>query len=131
MKLFTEYPEKDELKYYDLFRDLIKKRMENLYGGDSAEPAKRDTHAKTHAAVQGTLEIFDCDEAAIKQKLSKITSLTEAQLSTISIKQGLLAKPKQYPVWLRFANGAFSVKNDYEPDTRSMSIKVIGVEGED
>jgi len=130
MKLFTEYPEKDELKYYDLFRDLIQKRMENLYGGENAEPAKRDTHAKTHAAVKGTLEIFDFDEAAIKQELSERTSLTEAQLSTISIKQGLLAKPKQYPVWLRFANGAFSVKNDYEPDTRSMSIKVIGVEGE-
>ncbi len=130
MKLFTEYPEKDELKYYDLFRDLIRKRMESIYGGDKAEPAKRDTHAKTHAAVKATLEIFDFDEAAIKQELSKKTPLTEAQLSNISIKQGLFAKPKQYPVWLRFANGAFSVKNDYEPDTRSMSLKVIGVEGE-
>ncbi|MDF5717074.1 MAG: catalase [Rhizonema sp. NSF051] len=130
MKLFTEYPEKDELKYYDLFRDLIKKRMENLYGGENAQPAKRDTHTKTHAAVKATLEIFDFDEAAIKQKLSQSTSLTEAQLSTISIKQGLLAKPKQYPVWLRFANGAFSVKDDYKPDTRSMAIKVMEVEGE-
>ncbi|MBO3459697.1 catalase [Aetokthonos hydrillicola Thurmond2011] len=130
MKLFTEYPEKDELKYYDLFRDLITKRMENLYGGENAQPAKRDTHAKTHAAVKGTLEIFDFDEAAIKQELVKRTSLTEAQVSTISIKQGLLAKPKEYPVWLRFANGAFSVKNDYQPDTRSMAIKVMGVEGE-
>lgn len=130
MKLFTEYPEKDELKNSELMGSLATKRMDNLYGGEKKEPAKRDTHAKTHAAVQGTLEIFDFDETAIKQELRKRTSLTEAQLSAISLKQGLFAKPKQYPVWLRFANGAFSVKNDYEPDTRSMAIKVIGVEGE-
>jgi hypothetical protein len=130
MKLFTEYPEKDELKSYDLMSELVKKNMENLYGGEKKGPAKRDTHAKTHAAVQGTLEIFDFDEAAIKEELKKRTSLTEAQLSAISLKQGLFAKPKQYPVWLRFANGAFSVKNDYEGDTRSMAVKIIGVEGE-
>ena len=130
MKLFTEYPEKDEAKYCALMSELVKKNMDNLYGGKKKETAKRDTHAKTHAAIQGTLEIFDFDEAAIKEELSKHTSLTEAQLSAISLKQGLFAKPKQYPVWLRFASGAFSVKNDYEGDTRSMAVKVIGVEGE-
>ncbi|WP_375512029.1 catalase [uncultured Nostoc sp.] len=130
MKLFTEYPEKDELKYCDRMSELVKKNMDNLYGGEKKKTAKRDTHSKTNAAVQGTLEIFDFDEAAIKQELSKRASLTEAQLQAISLKQGLFAKPKQYPVWLRFANGAFSVKNDYEGDTRSMSVKVIGVEGE-
>jgi hypothetical protein len=130
MKLFTEYPEKDETKYCALMSELVKKNMDNLYGGEKKKIAKRDTHSKTHAAVQGTLEIFDFDEAAIKQELSKRTSLTEAQLNAISLKQGLFAKPKQYPVWLRFASGAFSVKNDYEGDTRSMAIKVIGVEGE-
>ncbi|MEH2297717.1 MAG: catalase [Nostoc sp.] len=130
MNLFTEYPEKDETKYCALMSELVKKNMENLYGGEKKKTAKRDTHSKTNAAVQGTLEIFDFDEAAIKQELSKRTSLTEAQLQAISLKQGLFAKPKQYPVWLRFANGAFSVKNDYEGDTRSMAVKVIGVEGE-
>ncbi|KAB8315041.1 catalase [Tolypothrix campylonemoides VB511288] len=130
MKLFTEYPEKDETKYCALMSELVKKNMDNLYGGEKKKIAKRDTHSKTHAAVQGTLEIFDFDEAAIKQELSKRTSLTEAQLNAISLKQGLFAKPKQYPVWLRFASGAFSVKNDYEGDTRSMALKVIGVEGE-
>ena len=130
MKLFTEYPEKDESKYCALMSELVRKNMENLYGGENKQPAKRDTHAKTHAAVQGTLEIFDFDEAAIKQELIKRTSLTETQLSAISLKQGLFAKAKQYPVWLRFASGAFSVKNDYEGDTRSMAVKIIGVEGE-
>jgi hypothetical protein len=95
MKLFTEYPEKDEAKYCALMSDLVKKNMDNLYGGEKKKTAKRDTHAKTHAAVQGTLEIFDFDEAAIKQELSKRTSLTEAQLQAISLKQGLFAQPKQ------------------------------------
>ncbi|BAY27844.1 hypothetical protein NIES2100_76700 [Calothrix sp. NIES-2100] len=130
MNLFTEYPEKDEAKYCALMSELVKKNMDNLYKGEKQKIAKRDTHSKTHAAVQGTLEIFDFDEAGIKQELSKLTSLTEAQLSAISLKQGLFAQPKKYPVWLRFASGAFSVKNDYEGDTRSMAVKVIGVEGE-
>ncbi|GAB1538870.1 hypothetical protein NUACC21_15340 [Scytonema sp. NUACC21] len=69
MNLFTEYPEKDEFKYCELMSSLAKKRMDNLYGDEKKEPAKRDTHAKTHAAVQGTLEIFDFDEAAIKREL--------------------------------------------------------------
>lgn len=130
MKLFTEYPEKDELKYYAFMSALVQRRMENLYGDEKKELAKRDTHAKTHAAVQGTLEIFDFDEALIKQEFNKHASLTESQLAAISLKQGLFATAKQYPVWLRFANGGFTVKNDYQPDTRSMAIKVMGVEGE-
>ncbi|MDR9899466.1 hypothetical protein G7B40_033635 [Aetokthonos hydrillicola Thurmond2011] len=95
-----------------------------------SERALRDTHAKTHAGVKGTLEIFDVDEDSIKRELSKLTSLNSKQLNSISIKQGLLAQPKQYPVWLRFANGRTQVKNDYVADTRSMAVKVIGVEGE-
>ncbi len=82
--------------------------MENLYGGEKKKTAKRDTHSKTNAAVQGTLEIFDFDEAAIKQELSKRTSLTEAQFQAISLKQGLFAKAKQYPVWLRLQWCVFS-----------------------
>lgn len=127
-KLFTEYPEQDELKYYENLVEQAKIRMDNLYKDE--ERALRDTHAKSHAAVKGTLEIFDINEEAIKRKLSQRASLTSSQLNAISIKQGLLSLPKQYPVWLRFANGGFTVKNDYEPDTRSMAVKVIGVEGE-
>ncbi|GBE95060.1 catalase [Nostoc cycadae] len=130
MNLFTEYPEQDEAKYCALMSELVRKNMDNLYGGEKQKIAKRDTHSKTHAAVQGTLEIFDFDEAAIKQELRQRTSLTEAQIQGISLKQGLFAKAKQYPVWLRFASGAFSVKNDYEGDTRSMAVKILGVEGE-
>ena len=91
-KLFTEYPEQDEFKYYDLLVEQAKLRMDNLYG--NKERALRDTHAKTHACVKGTLEICDFDEEAIKRELGKRASLTSSQLNAISIKQGLLAKPK-------------------------------------
>ncbi|HEY9596140.1 MAG TPA: catalase, partial [Cyanophyceae cyanobacterium] len=127
-KLFTEYPEQDERKYCALLAEQAKIRMDNLY--KDKERALRDTHAKSHAAVKGILEIFDIDEDAIKRELSKRASLTSSQLNAISIKQGLFSSPKQYPVWLRFANGGFQPKNDYEPDTRSMAVKVMGVEGE-
>ena len=99
-QLFTEYPEQDERKYCTLLIEQVKKRMDNLY--KDSERALRDTHTKTHAGVKATLEIFDIDEDKIKQELSKRTSLTASQLNAISIKQGLLAKPKEYPVWLRF-----------------------------
>lgn len=124
--LFTEYPEQDERKYYDLLIEQAKNRMDDLF--KDKERALRDTHAKTHAGVKGTLEIFDFDEEAIKRELNKRTSLTSSQLNA-DLKQGLLAKPKQYPVWLRFANGRVKVDNDYGSDTRSMTVKVMGVEG--
>ena len=127
-KLFTEYPEQDERKYYDLLVEQAKLRMDNLYG--DKERALRDTHAKAHGCVKATLEIFDFDEEAIKRELGKRASLTSSQLNAISLKQGLLAKPKEYPVWLRFANGATTVYPDYQKDSRSMSVKVMGVEGE-
>lgn len=127
-KLFTEYPEQDERKYYELLAEQVKIRMDNLY--KDKERALRDTHSKSHAAVKGTLEIFDIDEEAIKRELSQRASLTSSQLNAISLKQGLLSLPKQYPVWLRFANGRFKVENDYVSDTRSMAVKVMGVEGE-
>ena len=46
-KLFTEYPEQDERKYYDLLVEQAKNRMDHLF--KDKERALRDTHAKTHA----------------------------------------------------------------------------------
>ena len=129
MKLFTEYPEKDEQKYTNLVAEQVIAEMDKLYKG--AERVYRDTHAKSHACVKGNLEIFDFDEEKIKSELAKSTQLAEQKINEISIKQGLLATPKEYPVLLRFANGQENPKGkDYNPDTRSMSVKVIGVEGE-
>ena len=128
MKLFTEYPEQEEQKYYTLLAELAKKQMDKLYG--DKQLAKRDTHAKTHAGVRGSLEIFDFEPEIIKDELIKQTKLTKAQVKDLDLKQGLFARPKQYPVWLRFANGRTTVENDYVTDTRSMSVKIMDVEGE-
>ena len=128
MKLFTEYPEQEERKYYALLAELAKQQMDKLYG--QKQIAKRDTHAKTHACVRGDLEIFDFEPAKIKEELIDKTKLTAAQVKDIDLKQGLFAQPKQYPVWLRFANGRTTVENDFVADTRSMSVKIMDVEGE-
>ncbi|NET54349.1 MAG: catalase, partial [Merismopedia sp. SIO2A8] len=41
MKLFTEYPEKDEQYYYQLLAEQARMRMDNLY--QNQERALRDT----------------------------------------------------------------------------------------
>ena len=128
VKLFTEYPETNERQYYELLAEKAKMQMDKLY--ENQEIAKRDTHAKTHACVKASLEIFDFDEEKIKRELTQKTKLNAAQIEDIFLKQGLFATPKEYPVWLRFANGRTSVENDYVADTRSMSVKVMGIEGE-
>ena len=129
MKLFTEYPEPNERQYCDHTVKLVQQQMELLYGDPTKAPAKRDTHAKTHVCVRGMLEIFDFDEAAIKAELAQKTALNQEKIAKISFKQGLFAQAKQYPVWIRFANGSSQEKHDYEPDARSMSVKVMGVGG--
>ena len=125
MKLFTEYPEPKEREYCDRLIEIVKIQMNNLYGSNTNN-AKRDTHAKTHCAVKATLEIFDFDAENLKKNIN----LPPEKLKTISLKQGILAQPKCYPVWLRFANGKTTVEHDYESDARSMSLKIMGVEGE-
>lgn len=128
MTLFTEYPEKNEQALSDKVRQATRDRMDQLYG--DAEKALRDTHAKTQACVQGSLEIFDFDEGAIIETVAPKAGLSTENQAALSLKQGLLAQPRQYPVWLRFANGRTTVESDYVDDTRSMSIKVMAVEGE-
>ena len=128
MKLFTEYPEKDELQYYELLAEKARIQMDKLYGNQ--ETARRDTHAKTHACIKARLEIFDFDEQKIKNALAKLSPLATEQLHKTSLKQGILATPKEYSVLLRFANGRTTVENDYVSDARSMSVKIIGVAGE-
>lgn len=128
MKLFTEYPEKNEQALSEKVQQATRDRMDQLYG--DADKALRDTHAKTQVCVQGTLEIFDFDEAALKQGITQAAGLSESQQAVLSLKQGLLAKPRQYPVWIRFANGRTTVESDYVDDTRSMSLKVMDVSGE-
>ncbi len=126
-EMFTEYAQSGEADNYGKLKRLISDHMEKLYG--KAERALRDTHAKSQAAVKAHLEIFDIDEEAIKKVLSN-AGLSRQQIEHITIKQGLFSKPGRYPVWLRFANGNGGKYPDRAADTRSMSVKIIGVEGE-
>ena len=128
MDLFTEYPEKEEQAYSERVQQATRMRMDKLYG--QVEKALRDTHAKTQVCVQGTLEIFDFDEAAIQETVAQAAGLSTAQQAVMSLKQGILAQPRQYPVWIRFANGRTTVESDYVDDTRSMSVKVMDIVGE-
>ncbi|MEO0489078.1 MAG: hypothetical protein AAFZ49_05895 [Cyanobacteria bacterium J06659_2] len=128
MTLFTEHPEKDEQAFSDRIRQATRARMDQLYG--DAAKALRDTHAKTQACIKGTLEVFDFDEGAIQQTVAQAAGLSATQQTAMSLKQGLLAQPRQYPVWIRFANGRTTVESDYVDDTRSMSVKVMDVDGE-
>ncbi|MBD3673291.1 MAG: catalase [Planctomycetaceae bacterium] len=126
--MFTEYREPREQELYEEISQLTKSKIEELYG--KANRALRDTHAKSHVAVKAHLEIFDIDEDNIKQELAERTPLPASLIEKIQIKQGLFAKPARYPVWLRFANGRPDVNPDSKSDTRSMSVKIIGVEGD-
>ena len=128
MNLFTEYPEKNEQSNSERVKQATRVRMDTLYG--QAEKALRDTHAKTQVCVKGTLEIFDFDEANIQQAAGKAAGLSAEQQAAMPLKLGLLAQARQYPVWIRFANGRTTVESDYVDDTRSMSVKVMDVGGE-
>ncbi len=74
--LFTEYPEKEEQKYTELVAEQVQINLEKLYG--DRDYALRDTHAKTHACVKGTLDIFDFDQQAIRQTLNRLHLMTGA-----------------------------------------------------
>ncbi len=126
--MFTEYTEQNEAKLYEQVTALLAGHMEQVYG--SSDRALRDTHAKSHAAAKAHIDIFDIDESAIKRGLAERTALPQQLIDGISIRQGLFARPGKYPVWLRFANGRPDVNSDSKGDTRSMSVKIIGVEGD-
>ena len=126
-ELFTEMPEAGEKKLALALSEVVLSRMNKLYG--NSPQALRDTHAKTHAGVSASLTIMDFDEDAIKQAVLRHSTIEREALESVSLKLGLLATPATYPVWLRFANGGPNVTHDYTPDTRSMAVKVIGVQG--
>jgi hypothetical protein len=70
----------------------------------------RDTHAKGHAAVRATFTV-------------------ESDLPP-ELKAGLFAKPKTYPAWVRLSNLSPVPKDDAKKDIRSLSIKLMDVEGD-
>lgn len=106
LELNKEYLEPNEEK---LTRDLITLIKEMIEKSYLTGTTYRDTHAKGHAAVRGDF-IVDSD-------LPK------------ELRVGLFKHPGRYPCWIRFANTSPTPSPDIKGDIRSMSIKLMGVEG--
>lgn len=106
-KLFTEYPETNEAANIARVKAAVQANLERHYA--NAPMTLRDTHSKTHGCAKASFSV----NADIPEKF----------------KVGLFSKPATYKTWVRFANGRGSVEADSVEDTRSMSIKLIGVGG--
>ena len=106
LELNREYPMPNE---DDVTRRLVALLIEILKKGYLTGTTYRDTHAKGHLAVRGEF-IIDLDLAE-------------------ELRVGLFKEPRNYPCWIRFANLSPTPKPDIKPDIRSMSIKLMGVDG--
>jgi hypothetical protein len=78
-------------------------------------PDLRQVHPKSHALVWG-----EC--------------IVEADIPP-TLKVGVFAEPKSYPIWARFSNAAGidkrgTLKSDLEPDIRGLAIKLLEVPGQ-
>jgi hypothetical protein len=107
LKLSKEYPLPNEEALTIKLIALLKKLLEKDY---LTGTTYRDTHAKGHVAVKGEF-VIDPD---LPQEL----------------RVGLFRQTGSYPCWIRFANLSPTPKPDIKPDIRSMSLKLMGVEGQ-
>lgn len=78
-------------------------------------PDLRKDHPKSHGLVWGEFKVED--------------NIPE------SLRVGIFAGPKTYPLWARFSNASDAekrgkLKSDIEPDVRALAIKLLQVEGE-
>ncbi|MEH1841573.1 MAG: catalase family protein [Nostoc sp.] len=78
-------------------------------------PDLRKDHPKSHALVWGEFKV----EEDIPE----------------SLKVGIFAQPKTYPLWMRLSNASPAQKrgklaSDLDPDVRALAIKLLQVEGE-
>ncbi|MEH2285990.1 catalase family protein [Nostoc sp.] len=78
-------------------------------------PDLRKDHPKSHALVWGEFKVED--------------NIPE------SLKAGIFAQPKTYPLWMRLSNASPPQKrgkfaSDLDPDVRALAIKLLQVEGE-
>lgn len=85
--------------------DLIASRIREAA---KTGPAIRDAHPKAHGCVSATLRILD----GLPDPLA----------------QGLFARPRSYPCWVRFSNGSGTPQADKIGDGRGMAIKVMDVD---
>ncbi|BBD02719.1 hypothetical protein [Sphingobium sp. YG1] len=71
--------------------------------------AVRDAHAKSHGFLKGELIVHELPS---------------------HLRQGLFARPANYPVVIRLSSAPGDIHSDTIPAPRGMAIKVIGVDGE-
>jgi hypothetical protein len=107
LELNREYPTPDEEV---LTAKLISHLINVLEKSYLTGTTYRDTHAKGHYVVRGEF-IVDPD---LPQEL----------------RVGLFKEARIYPCWIRFANLSRTPQKDIKGDVRSMSLKLMGVEGE-
>jgi hypothetical protein len=107
LELNQEYPDPNEAA---LTKKLIALLIAMIKKSYLTGTTYRDTHAKGHVAVRGEFIVGD--------------NLPP------ELRAGLFKKPGTYPCWIRFANTSPSPQADKKGDVRSMSIKLMDVEGE-
>jgi hypothetical protein len=107
LELNKEYPEPNEAELTKKLIPLIKQMIEKDY---LTGMTYRDTHAKGHAVVRG--------EFIVERDLPD------------ELRVGLFQHARTYPCWIRFANTSPTPQPDIKGDIRSMSLKLMGVEGD-
>ncbi|MEZ4474189.1 MAG: catalase family protein [bacterium] len=79
---------------------------------EGQRPALRDAHPKAHGCVKAFFEV-------------------ENEALPASMRVGVFAEDgHEFPAWIRFSNGSFTVSPDPEGDIRGMAIKLMDVPGE-
>ena len=112
LELGREYPPEGEELLIEQILAISKFSMEHR----PHPPTPRDQHPKSHGYVKGEL-------------------IVEENISD-DLKVGVFAKPKTYPIWIRFSNGGSDrdQTGNFVPDTvgdvRGMAIKLTDVEGD-
>ena len=107
LELYKEYPQPNEDELGAKLIAHLKRVMEKIY---LTGMTYRDTHAKGHYIVKGEFTV----EPDLPQEL----------------RVGLFRESRSYPCWIRFANLSRTPQKDIKGDVRSMSFKLMGVEGE-
>jgi len=95
-------------------KQLISDMLDLMVYMTERDNAKGDTHRATHLKCTGLL----------KSKFIVRKDIPE------EFKIGVFKQPIEYDAWIRFANAASFIRSDNKNDIRSLSIKLLNVEGE-
>jgi hypothetical protein len=106
-ELYQEYLQPNEAELTAKLVAHLKKVIEKIY---LTGLTYRDTHSKGHYVVKGEFTV----ESNLPEEL----------------RVGLFKEPRTYPCWMRFANLSRTPQKDIKGDVRSISLKLMGVEGQ-